>query len=155
VNMQSRLLDSCGVSNGRTDNTIDSPEARFCRQDFPYRPDFKVSLSHTWPFAIVTSGTYGFTSGPNIVATWNAPNSVILPALGRNLAAGPAATKTISLIEPGTAWEGYLNEMDVRVSKRIAIGRYRLRGDFNVYNVFNSDFITQINTTFSTSASSQ
>jgi carboxypeptidase family protein len=155
VNMQSRLLDSCGVSNGRTDNTIDSPEARFCHQEIPYRPDFKVALSHTWPFAIVTSGTYGFTSGPNIVATWNAPNSVIAPALNRNLAAGQAATKTISLIEPGTAWEGYLNQMDARVSKRITVGRYRLRGDFNVYNVFNSDFITQINTTFSTSANSQ
>jgi hypothetical protein len=155
VNMQGRLFDTCGVTNGRTDNTIDSPEAQFCRQEFPYRPDFKASMSHTWPGGIVTSGVYAVTTGPSIVANWNAPNSVIAPALGRNLSAGATATKLISLIEPGAMWEGYLNQLDVRVSKSLAIGRYRLRGDVNVYNVFNNDFATQINTTFSTAVGNQ
>ena len=43
----------------------------------------------------------------------------------------------------------------MRVSKRFNIGRYRLRGDANLYNVFNSDFVNSVNTTFSTTASNQ
>jgi hypothetical protein len=104
---------------------------------------------------MVISATYQLTSGPNIIATWNAPNSVIAPALGRNLSAGATATKSIQLIEPGKLYEGYLNQLDLRFSKRIRLGRYRLRGDLNLYNVFNNDFISALNTTFSTTAANQ
>jgi hypothetical protein len=59
------------------------------------------------------------------------------------------------LIEPGTEWSGYLNQMDVRLSKGFNVGRYRFRADANLYNVFNSDFVNSVNTTFSTTASNQ
>ena len=112
-------------------------------------------MSHTWRWGITTSGVYALTSGPEITATWNAPNSVIAPGLGRNLAAGATATKTIQLVEPGTAYEGWLSQVDLRLSKSVRLGRFRLRGDMNLYNAFNSSFMTQINTTFTTSANSQ
>jgi hypothetical protein len=32
-------------------------------------------------------GSYQFTQGPNVLATWQAPNSAVSSALGRNLAA--------------------------------------------------------------------
>jgi hypothetical protein len=50
------------------------------------------------------------------------------------------------------ASSGHLNRFDARLSKRFRVGRYRLRGDLNLYNVFNSDFINSVNTTFSTTA---
>jgi len=149
VNMQTRLLDTCDPT------VVDSPEARFCRTETPYRPDFKLAVSHTLPAAIVVSGAYQLSTGPNITASWAAPNSVIAPALGRNLSAGATATKTVSLIEPGTQWGQYLNQVDLRVSKRFTAGRYRLRADANLYNVFNNDFVNSVNTTFSTTASNQ
>jgi hypothetical protein len=111
--------------------------------------------SHSFPYGIVASATYQLSTGPNVIATWNAPNAVIAPALGRNLSAGATATKSVQLIEPGTLWAGYLNQLDLRVSKLFRVGRYRLRGDANLYNVFNNDFVNSVNTTFSTTAANQ
>jgi hypothetical protein len=49
------------------------------------------------PWDVTISGTYQLSTGPNITATWNAPNSVVAPALGRNLSAGATSTKSIQL----------------------------------------------------------
>ena len=157
INGLRRANDTCRTPalSGTTTMQVDSPEAQFCDYTTPYRPDVKFNGSHTFPYDILVSATYQLSPGPNITATWAAPNSIIAPALGHNLSAGATATKSIQLIEPGTAYEGYLNQLDLRLSKRVRFGRYRLRGDLNLYNVFNSDFITSINTTFSTTASNQ
>ena len=83
------------------------------------------------------------------------PGAIITPALGRPQAAGATATKSVMLIEPGTVYGKRMNQVDLRASKRFQFGRYRMRGDVNLYNMFNSDFTPTVNTTFSTSASSQ
>ena len=153
INMQRRVNDMCNAPVVAGVSQVDSPEAQFCRTVTPYRPDFKLSASHTWPLGIVTSGTFQFSPGPTITATWAVPNAVIAPALGRNLSAGATATKTISLIQPETFYGEYLRQLDVRLSKRFTVGRFRLRGDANLYNVFNSDWVSAFNTTFSTTAS--
>jgi hypothetical protein len=59
------------------------------------------------------------------------------------------------IIEPGTEWAGYLNRLDLRLSKGFNLKRYRFRVDANLYNVFNSAFVNSVNTTFSTTASNQ
>jgi hypothetical protein len=148
VNMQQRLLDTCAT------DTIDSPEAQFCRTLTPYRPDFKISASHTLPWAFQISGLFQLSPGPGITASWAAPNSAIAGALGRNLSAGATATKTIALIEPGVLWGDNHKQLDVRLSRRFALGRFRIRGDAALYNAFNSDWVSSVNTTFSTLASS-
>jgi hypothetical protein len=157
VNAQRRVYDTCNVpvQVGSTTLQVDSPESRFCRQVTPYRPDFKFQASHTLPYDIVVSGAFQYSPGPEITAVWNAPNSLIAPALGRNLSAGATATKMVNLIEPGTLYADSLTQLDLRVSKRYSIGRYRLRGDINVYNLFNTDFASAVNTNFSTTASNQ
>jgi hypothetical protein len=162
LNMQRRLYDTCNtpILSGTTIAQVGSPEAVFCHQVFPFRPDMKFLASYTFRWDVIVSGTYQLSTGPTVTATWNAPNSVIAPALGRNLSACPAtgtctATKSIQLIAPGTVWEPYLNQLDVRLSKRLKIGAYHLRGDLNLYNVFNSAFAGTINTTFSTAANNQ
>jgi hypothetical protein len=104
---------------------------------------------------VVLSVTYQNAQGPQITARWAAPASIITPALGRAQSAGATATKTVELMEPGKFYGDRMNQVDLRASKRIQIGRYRLRGDINLYNAFNSDFTPTVNTTFSTSASSQ
>jgi hypothetical protein len=147
VNMQQRVLDTCASDR------VDSPEAQFCRQVTPYRPDFKIAASHTLPWALQVSGLFQLSPGPQITASWAAPNAVIAPALGRNLSAGASATKTIMLIEPGTLYGEHHQQLDVRVSRRFSIGRFRIRGDAALYNVFNTDWVSSVNTTFSTAAS--
>ena len=61
----------------------------------------------------------------------------------------------MQLIEPGTIYGDMLFQTDVRLSKRVHVGRLRLRGDVNLYNVFNSNFASTLNSNFSTSASNQ
>jgi len=133
----------------------DSPEKRFCDQTFPFRPDVKLVASHTLPWDFVISGTYQFTQGPNILANWAAPNSIIAPALGRNLSAGATATKTVQLIEPGTVYGEHLNQLDLRASKRFGFDRYRFRVDADLYNVFNSNWPFSLNNTFATTTTGQ
>jgi len=159
LNAQQRVYDTCNapILSGPATNTsqVDSPQAQFCHQVFPYRPDVKVFGSHTFPHDIIASAAYQLSSGPNITATWNVPGSIVAAALGRPLSAGATATKSVQLIAPGEVWAGYLNQLDLRLSKGLRIGRYRLRGDVNLYNVFNSDFVNSVNTTISTTASNQ
>jgi hypothetical protein len=111
--------------------------------------------SYNLPLGLTASGTYQISSGPMVTATWAAPNSVIAPALERNLATGQTATKSLQLIAPGSLYAGYQNQLDVRISNRLILGRYRVRADVNVYNVFNNAYANSINTTFSTTASNQ
>lgn len=160
VNAQKRVYDTCGapalpVLSGTAINQVDSPESRFCRQVLPYRPDLKMLASYNLPLSLTVSGTYQVSSGPMIVANWAAPNSIIAPSLGRNLALGATATKVIQLIEPGTAYAGYQNQLDLRLSRRMTFGKVRARLDGNLYNVFNNAYANSINTTFSTTAGNQ
>jgi hypothetical protein len=155
INAQTRHLEDCNSPTVATVRQVDSPEARFCDQTFPYRPDFKLAGSHNFGWNVILSGTYQFTQGPNILANWAVPNSIIAPALGRNLAAGGTATKTVSLVEPGTRNGEHLNQLDLRASKRFQLEGVRLRLDADLYNVFNSNWPFTSNNTFSTAATSQ
>jgi hypothetical protein len=140
---------------------VDNPEGQGCDMTFPYRPDIKFLASHQLPWDISVSGTYQFSRGvqnpnqPSIVADWAAPNSVIAPALQRNLAAGATATKTIRLITPGTEYgDENLHQLDLRASKSFRFDRYTFRFDADLYNVFNSNWPFTVNTTFATTATS-
>lgn len=156
-NMQKRHLNACNapVLSGTAIFQVDSPESRFCDQRFPLKPDFKLLGARPLPWDMQISGTFQIATGPAVLATWQAPNSLIAPALGRNLSAGATATKSVQLIEPGTIYGDSLFQTDVRLSKRIRLGRLKLRGDVNLYNVFNSNFASTLNSNFSTSASNQ
>ena len=80
--------------------------------------------SYSLPADMTVSGTYQVSSGPIITATWNAPNSDHLPgASKKSLRPGATATKSVQLIEPGTLCDSYQNQLDLRFSKRMRIGR--------------------------------
>jgi len=134
---------------------VDNPESQFCDQTTPFRPNAKLQVLHTFPWGILGSMAYQNAQGPAITARFSAPASLIVPALGRQQAAGATARKTIELIEPGTLYGERLNQFDFRVGKLFTMGRYRVRGDMNVYNAFNTDYTPTVNTTFSTAATSQ
>ena len=48
--------------------------------------------------------------------------------------------QNIQLIEPGSLYAGYQNQLDVRLSKRFNLHRYHVRADANLYNVFNNAY---------------
>jgi hypothetical protein len=97
----------------------------------------------------VQNGTIG---GNSILATWSAPNTLIQPALGRPLF--NATTKSVNLVEAGALYgDKNLNQLDIRASKRFTIDRYHVRFDFDLYNVFNSNWPFAVTNTFSTAGS--
>jgi hypothetical protein len=173
VNASKRIFDQCNlvdagikaaVLDAGTEVAETYPDgSRSCHQEFGYRPDVKLLGSYTFPFDIQFSGTYQFSrgvqngtiGGNSILATWGVPNALIQPGLGRALSAG-AATKSVNIIEAGTQYgTNNLNQLDVRASKRFKVDRYRVRFDFDVYNVFNSNWPFSVTNAFSTAATAQ
>ncbi|HEU4694429.1 MAG TPA: carboxypeptidase-like regulatory domain-containing protein [Vicinamibacterales bacterium] len=142
-----------GISWGRTRTnncfTVDSPEQlRFCDVNPPMLATASLVGFHPLPYGFVASATYRDYPGAMITAAYQAPNSIIAPSLGRNLAAGPNATATVQLVEPGTMYAPRQRALDLRFSKRIQVGKTRISGNLDVFNVFNATSIVTLNTTY-------
>jgi hypothetical protein len=180
VSATSRVYDNCNLFNAGFDALNGTPGAfvtsfsdaypdgtSYCHREYPYRPDAKIVGSYTLPFDVLFSGTYQFTrgvqtggAGPAILATWTVastqfgPTGTIGSTLGRNLNPG-SPTKTIQLMREGLDYgDQNLHQLDLRASKRFNIDRYRVRFDFDLYNVFNSNWAYTVNNTFTTAATS-
>jgi len=112
--------------------------------------DWKINGAYTLPLAFRISTAYSILNGYPVAATWNAPNSVIAPALGRDLAAGATQTKTIALIEPNVKFGPYRHNFDVRLSRIFKTEKLSVTANLDLYNAFNRSQVTGINTTYST-----
>jgi hypothetical protein len=171
-----RTFDNCNLQNAGFDassgGVVVQPEqyadgTKYCHRVYPYRPDTKILGSYTLPLDILISGTYQFTrgvqtggAGPAILASWSVPSASFGPTgtigstLGRNLNAG-SANKTIALMREGLEYgDQNLHQLDLRASKRFRFNQYRMRIDFDLYNVLNSNWPYTVNTTFSNAATS-
>jgi Carboxypeptidase regulatory-like domain len=134
---------------------VGNPEKIFCKQTFPFRPDVKIVGYTTLPLKVQISGTYQLTQGPALFAQWTATNAQLTAAgstLGRALV---STTKAINIIEPGSVYGDYLNQLDLRASRRFKMNRTTFRVDADLYNVFNSNWVFRQNNTFSQAATSQ
>jgi hypothetical protein len=173
-----RTFDNCNLLQAGYDASFGNPltlvnsetyadGTSYCHREYPYRPDVKILGSYTLPLDIQLSGTYQFSrgiqtggAGPAILASWSvasaqfAPTGTVGSTLGRALNPG-SANKTIPLIREGLDYgDQNLHQLDLRASKRFRFDRYRVRFDFDLYNVFNSNWPYTVNTTFSTAATS-
>jgi hypothetical protein len=143
VNMQDVYANACDI--------IDNPEIRFCETHTGYRPDVKLTGSYHLPLDVQVSGVYQGLAGPAVTASWSAPSSQIAPSLGRPLSSGATQTKTIQLIEPGTQYLSMRHLFDLRFAKIFRVDRYRFQGMLDLFNAFNNNSVTSINTTYGTS----
>jgi hypothetical protein len=160
----SRTLDQCNLIAGGLDaistagsfmGTETYPDGKTaCHREYPYRPDFKASGSYTLPWDIQLAGTYQFSrgiqtggAGPSLLANWNMTSAVAAPMIGRNWTS--VGSRIVGLM-----WEGQdygkhnLNQLDLKLDKRFNMGRYRLRADFDLYNVFNSSWPYTVSSTY-------
>ena len=110
------------------------------------------------PYEFVVSGVFKNLPGISTTATVTVPNSVVLAATGRSLVGCGAATITCtqttsaSVILPQQEFEQRLNQTDVRLSRRFKVGKSRLTGNLDVYNLFNSRAPQSISTAWGTLA---
>jgi hypothetical protein len=152
VGRYSRFFFSGGVASGRrvTDNCevrAKLPEVGisggfspvsnpFCHTTEPMLTSVKGTASYNLPwYGIRLSGTLQSVPGPVIAA-----NNTYTTAVGGRAFSGGSAT--VNLIEPGTLYGDRLNQVDLRLTKILKVGRQgTIDLDIDIYNAFNSDAI--------------
>jgi hypothetical protein len=141
-----------GVSTGTTmtdncDVVDDAPEvlggqaAGFCHFESPLLPQYKALASYTLPwYDIRVSGTLQSLPGPQLSATnvYNNTNRTTLTTLSRPFT---LAQQNVNLIYPGTLYGDRLNQIDLRLTKIVNVGRGRVDLNVDFYNAFNSDAV--------------
>lgn len=80
-------------------------------------------------------------------------NAVIRPSLGRDVAScrGAAtcnANVNLELIPRGTSYEDRLQQVDLRFSRRFKFGRFNVRANADLSNIFNAGNVYATNTGF-------
>jgi Carboxypeptidase regulatory-like domain len=93
------------------------------------------------------SATFQSRPGAQLAANFNAPNALVAPSLGRNLA-GNAPNVTVNLIAPGSLYGDRINEVDFRVAKVLKFGRTRTQVGVDIYNMLNSSAVQTYNQTY-------
>jgi hypothetical protein len=170
VSASKRIFDQCNLVNegvlayvvtAATEVAEVFPDgSKACHQDLPIRPDLKLLGSYTLPFDVLVSATYQFVRGvqnggaaPSLLATWSGMPATAT-TLGRGFSAN-AVSKSANLMAVGQNYgNDNLNQLDLRLSKRFKLDKYRFRVDLDAYNVLNSDWPFSVTNTFSTATNS-
>jgi hypothetical protein len=125
----------------------------------------KLQAIYPLPWDFQVSGVYKNLPGIAVTSNLVATNAQIAPSLGRSLSSCPAAgactaTATIPILPYGTnggtssslqtasIFDTRLNETDLRLSRTFRLGKARLQGTLDLYNVFNQRVAQAINTTY-------
>ena len=150
---------SGGFSTGATatDNCaaiVDSPQKQFCKNTPAWSTgnQIKFMVVAPLPWSLRLSATYQNLQGAPITASYVATNAEIRPSLGRNLGSCNLTDTTcngtalLELIEPNTVFEDRLQQLDLRFTRLFRIGRVRLQGNVDIYNLFNANDVLTLNT---------
>ena len=172
---ESRLRGGFAATNvdlAQPINTEVYPDGHDCHREYPLPAGRWCRRLYMLPLDIQISGTYQFSrgiqnggAGPAVLANWTLASASFAPGgtatasvqstLGRALNAG-AASKSVQLIREGLEYgDDNLHQLDLRSSKRFQLNRSRLRFDFDLYNVFNSNWPYTGTPPFSTATTSQ
>jgi hypothetical protein len=151
VNTGKIMTDNCDVVDDAPEslasggpNTLQSKD--IIHVDTPYLTQYKALASYTLPwYGIRLSGTlqslpFNTPTQMGLTATnvYNNANRLTSTTLGRPFTLGQ---QTVNMIYPGTFYGDRVNQIDLRLTKIVNVGRGRI--DFNVdfYNAFNSDAV--------------
>ena len=137
---------------------IDSPQVlKDCEVTPPFMAQYKAYGVYTLPWGVSLSGTFlavpGLSSGGGnayIGADYVATNAEIKKTLIRDLSAGANGTATVQLLSPYQLLGNYARQLDLRLGKTFSAGGgRRARLSLDIYNVFNSSDIQELNTRLS------
>jgi len=169
-----------GTSIGRLRTSyceVEDPNSlRYCDQrklDMPYLAQMKLAGSYPLPYKLQLSGSWqgypGAASGSDFQdQVYSAANNRA-PDLSQNLtyqvtnaifsAANPGQTLrsfqgsniTVPLLTPGQNYLKRWNQVDIRLARTFQIGRYKLQGQFDMFNALNGSNIINQNQAFGSS----
>jgi hypothetical protein len=153
-----RVDDRCGVvvnfNNGTT-----GPNPRDCRSFDPWETTIRGLGSYTIPKVdVVVSATLRSQSALQLTANWQVPNATIRTLLGGTLPPGlnAAGNSTINLIdsEHRIYADNRRTQVDMRFAKVFRFGRTRTDVGVDLWNLFNTNYATGYQGTFTTAADS-
>jgi hypothetical protein len=154
-----RLQDNCDVRSAlpetyswasttavQTTRVINSTGALanpYCRVVDPFLTSMRGLATYVVPKVDVNvSGTWRSDPGPELAANYVVTSAIAQPSLGRALSSGNV---TVNLVQPGTLYGARLNNFDMRIAKIIRFANTRAQVGFDVYNLLNTDVVTQYN----------
>jgi Carboxypeptidase regulatory-like domain len=151
-----RLFFQAGFSTGKTETKncalVDNPQTlRFCDVAPPFLTQYRVSGGYTFPWQIQLSGVFQSIPPDSVtgIATYPARNVDAAASLGRTIAT-PGGVINVPLIDPSTYpdFGSRVNQVDLRLTKAVRIGRYRLEAIADFYNAFNTNTVLTYGTSF-------
>ncbi|MEQ1731343.1 MAG: hypothetical protein ABL982_23480, partial [Vicinamibacterales bacterium] len=115
-----------------------------------------VQLIYPLAYGIVVSGSFKNMPGIEQTATVNFTNAQIAPSLGRTLSQGAGTIVPVAVVPlatngdtpQGVLFDQRLNQLDLRLSKSVQVGRARINGVLDVYNVGNNRAPQSLITTY-------
>jgi hypothetical protein len=111
----------------------------FCHLVNSNQTQVKFAGNYPLPWwGLEASATYQNNPGIAINATRVYSRAEVRPSLGRNL---NESNVTVPIMKPYAQFGDRISQLDLRLGKRFTIGRARVRGQFDIYNVFNAGTI--------------
>ena len=147
VSTGTTMTDNCGIIDDAPE-ILGGQSASFCHFESPFLAQYKGLASYTLPwYGIRISGTLQSLPGPQIAANniFNNTNRTTSTTLSRPFT---LAQQNVNLIYPGTLYGDRLNQIDLRLTKIVNVGRGRVDLNVDFYNAFNSDAVVAENFTF-------
>ena len=131
----------------------------FCHVGAPWSKTTQVKISGVLalPYEFEVAGVFQNLPGHEVFTRFAAnacgvttcltyADREVAPALGRNLSTGSAV---IPIVPPHTLFEARLTQLDLRVTKVLRLGgQRRVMAHLDLYNVFNGDTVTGVNSVF-------
>jgi hypothetical protein len=114
----------------------------------PWQPQIKFLASYPVPYGVQIGVGFQSLPGPQITASYTATNAQIAPSLGHNLSSGANGTATLQIIPPGTMYGDRAQELDISFRKVFPVGRGRILGTADVFNILNWSDVLTYNTTY-------
>ena len=139
------------IAHVNTCFVVDSPQQLYqCDVKPGYVTQLKVLASYALPWDVRASVNFQSLPGPVLAAAYPASTTEIASTLRRPLAGGTKSV-TIQLLPPFSQLGPRINQTDIRLAKSFKIGKAKLQGMFDIYNLTNSSVVLQNNTNWGNS----
>jgi hypothetical protein len=122
--------------------------ANGCETANVYQNRIKLNASTPLPWGLQAAAVFQNLPGPYYSAFATYTTAQIAPTLGRNLAGG-TRTITVDLVPLYNHFlDTRITQLDVRLSKIFQLGRTRIQGNLDVFNLLNSSSVLAVNQTY-------
>jgi hypothetical protein len=139
-----------GTTNAGSGAATAPRSQAYCDIVPPWSADTQVKFSGTIPLPYQFNAALTYQNLPGIpyYSAVVFRNSDIAPSLGRNLAAGTAATVTADVLMPQQQFEDRIQQLDFRFARAFRVGNKRIEPEFDIYNAFNESPLLSVNNSY-------